>query len=144
MTHHNVRCIPPFRAFVAMFLLVGALGTAAAMPPEAVAAGAAYNAYLKAVKKADFDAVMAATVPEKAAQMKHDKGSKDFPMMWGMFTSMHPSAVKLTGARKDGAKLMLTVEVTEGDRSTGTVEMQQIGGKWLVAHESYKGAMGGG
>ena len=144
MTHEHRRCMSILRILATAFLLVGALGAAAAMPPEAAAAGAAYNAYLKDVKKADFDAVMAATVPEKAAQMKQHKSEKDFPAMWGIFTSMHPSAVKVTDARRDGAKLVLTVEVTEGDKSTGTIEMQQIGGKWLVGQESYKGTMGEG
>ena len=33
---------------------------------------------------------------------------------------------------------------TEGDKSTGTIEMQQIEGKWLIGKESYKGTMGDG
>ncbi|MGA8277305.1 MAG: hypothetical protein WB784_03815 [Rhodanobacteraceae bacterium] len=131
--------------------LAGAVGllsiasvASAAQPPETAAASAAYGAYLKSVKSGDMDAVTAAMVPEKAAQLKAQKGSKDFPMMWGLFTTMHPASVKVTDAHKDGAKLVLMVETTEGDKQTGTIEMQQVDGKWLVGQESYKGTMGGG
>ncbi|MGA9340883.1 MAG: hypothetical protein WBV61_00940 [Rhodanobacteraceae bacterium] len=125
-------------------MLLVATVTLAAQPPGTAAASAAYSSYLKSVKSGDMDAVTAAMVPEKAAQMKAQKGSKDFPMMWGMFTTMHPASVKVTDAHMDGNKLVMTVETTQGDKQTGTIEMQQVGGKWLVGQESYKGTMGGG
>lgn len=130
-------------AAVAACLLL-ATATMAAQPPETAAASAAYSAYLKSVKSGDMKAVTAAMVPDKAAELDAQKDSKEFPMMWGLFTSMHPSAVKVTEAHKEGDKLVMAVEVTEGDKSTGTIEMQQIDGKWLVGRESYKSTLSGG
>ncbi|MGA9421361.1 MAG: hypothetical protein WBW61_03305 [Rhodanobacteraceae bacterium] len=142
ITTFRLSVIP--RAVVTLCLLSAAATAMAAQPPETAAAGAAYGAYLKRVKSGDMKAVAADMIPEKAAQLNAQKDSKDFPMMWGLFTTMHPASVKVTDAHKDGAKLVLMVETTEGDKQTGTIEMQQIGGKWLVGQESYKGTMGGG
>ena len=124
-------------------LLCLALIAGAAQPPETAAAGAAYRGYLQSVKAGDMDAVTAAMVPERAAQLKAQKGSKDFPMMWGLFTMTHPTDVKVTDARKDGARLVLTVEALQADKNIGTIVMERIGGKWLVGEESFKGTIGG-
>jgi hypothetical protein len=114
---------------------------AAAAPPPAAkngqplpagggAPGAAYAAYLEALKSGDIAALRKAVSADRAKSMD----SPEFPKTLKMVQVMQPENVKVTGGTLDGATAML--DATAKD-STGTITMRLEGGAWKVAFEKW-------
>jgi hypothetical protein len=114
-------------------------------PPTAADRAAAANSpvtkafltYLAALRRGDKEGILSAVDPEKAAMARE---SQEWPQILAMIQSMEPINIVVQKATVTGDQAVLLATGTlNGRPQTGKVTMIQLGGRWLVKNESWKG-----
>lgn len=95
--------------------------------------GAAYVAYIAAVRSGDPEKMAAHMGREMAEAMLSHRGDPDFAEQIELFQAFNPSEITVTGGRLDGETAYLDVvgKDADGRRVSGTVTMGREGGRWI-------------
>jgi len=124
----------------------GATGPAAKgkpLPPGGGDAGKVFQANLAAMRKGDFDAMLATVTQAQAEKMRAQKNAPDFAAMLEMMKAFAPKSANVTGGQDFGDRAELVIEALDqsGDKASGTSTLRKEGGQWKVDKTSMKSGL---